>query len=127
MKKIIPLFFILNILCGLITLINYAFLYKYSSMSIPTLIIFIIFYITSFITYFKKKESINNLDLIITTIYIIFMAIILVFSILYQNNNGETYNMMYFTKFLLIPHILYIIINLVKSDNTLDNKKENKR
>lgn len=126
MKKIIPLFFILNILCGLATLINYELLYKYSSMSIPIIILFIIFYITSIIIYFKKKEDINNLDLIITTIYIIFMAIILVFSILYQNNNGETYNMMYFTKFLLIPHILYIIINLIKTPNTLDNKK-NKR
>lgn len=114
MKKIIPLFYILNIICGLVTLINYEFLYKYNSFSIPTLIIFLIFYSISIFIYIKNKKNIDNLDLIITSIYIIFIGIILTFSIIYQSNNVETYNMMYFTKFLILPHITYIIYNIIK-------------
>lgn len=114
MKKIIPLFFIINILCGLLTLINYECLYNYNSLSILTIIIFLIFYGISLFIYFKNKKDINNLDLIITSIYIVFMGITLIFSIIYQDNNEETYNMMYFTKFLLLPHITYIIYSLLK-------------
>lgn len=114
MKKIIPLFFILNILCGLATLINYEILYKFNSYSILTIIVFLIFYGISIFIYFKNKNEISNIDLIITSIYIIFAGFILIFSIIYQNNNEETYNMMYFTKFLILPHITYIIYSLLK-------------
>lgn len=115
MKKIIPIFYILNILCGLLSIINYELLYKYSDTSILILIGFIIFYIVSLIIYFKNKNEISNLDLVVTSIYILFMAGVLVFSILYQNSNSENYNMMYFTKFLLLPHLIYIIFNLIKT------------
>lgn len=114
MKKIIPLFYVLNILCGLLSIINYELLYKYTSTSILILIGFIIFYIVALVIYFKNKNEISNLDLVVTSIYIIFMGCLLVFSILYQNGNSENYNMMYFTKFLLLPHLIYIIFNLIK-------------
>lgn len=114
MKKIIPIFYILNILCGLTTIINYEILYKFNSSSIPLLVGFLIFYIIAIILYFKNKNEISKLDFIVTSIYIIFIATVLLFSILYQNNHGENYNMMYFTKLLLMPHILYIIYNLIK-------------
>ena len=114
MKKIIPIFYILNILCGLSSIINYELFYRYNDTSIPILIGFIIFYIVALIIYFKNKNEISNLDLIVTSMYIVFMSGVLVFSILYQNSNSENYNMMYFTKFLLLPHITYIIFNLIK-------------
>lgn len=115
MRKIIPLFYILNILCGFISLINYEMLYKYSCVSIPILVGFFLFYILAIIIYFKNKNEIGNLDIIVTSTYIIFMGIVLTFSIIYQNSHSETYNMMYFTKFLLVPHLLYIIFNLIKT------------
>lgn len=115
MKRIIPLFYILNILCGFISLINYEILYKYTSVSIPILVGFVFFYVVAIIMYFKNKKEISSLDIIVTSIYIIFMGMVLIFSIIYQNNNSETYNMMYFTKFLLIPHLLYILFNTIKT------------
>ncbi len=115
MKKIISLFFILNIICGFLSLINYEILYNFTSTSILVLLLFVIFYGLAIIIYIKNKSEISSIDLVVTSLYIIFIGIVLVFSILYQNKNGNTYNMMYFTKFLLIPHITYIIFNLIKT------------
>lgn len=114
MKRIMPIFYILNVLCGFLTIINYEIFYKYSDVSIIIVIGFLLFYIASLLIYFKNKRDVSTLDIVVTSIYILFVGSILLFSILYQNNNGENYNMMYFTKFLLAPHLTYIIFNLIK-------------
>ena len=66
MKKIIPIFYILNILCGLITIANYELLYKFNESSILILFIFVIFYIASLILYFKNRNEISRVDLVVT-------------------------------------------------------------
>ena len=40
---------------------------------------------------------------------------ILLFSTIYQINNPETFNLMYYSKYLIIPHLLIIINSNIKT------------
>lgn len=115
MKKIYNVFFCLNILCGIIMLINYEFIFNYSRISLPITIGFIFVYAIFLFLYFKRDNNIGRLEITTTSIYILFLLIILLFSIIYQTNNSYTYNMLYFTKILILPHFIYIIFNCLKN------------
>lgn len=114
MKKTYTLLYLLNILAGICLVINYLFVFNNTSISPLIFIIILLFYIASIIYYFKRKKEVSYLDVIITTIYVLFITIVFIFSINYQANNPETFNMMYFSRLLILPHVIYIIYNLIK-------------
>lgn len=115
MKKINIVLFLINILCGLLIFSNYFFIFNFSNISIPLALVISIFYLIVSIIFIKQNKKLEKIDIITNSIYYIFLIFMLIFSIIYQANNNETFNMMYFTKFLIIPHLLLIFINLVKS------------
>ena len=114
MKKIYNIFYILNIICGLLIFINYFYVFNYNNLSIILTILLLMFYIFSTIRYFKIKENIKKIDIIIFGIYIIFFISMLIFSVIYQINNPDTFNLMYYSKYLIIPHILVIMNSIIK-------------
>lgn len=116
MKKLYHLFFILNILCSISIFINILFLAGYSSLSIPLMIGVIIFYLGILIIYFKKNVIIEKNDLILLSIYALFLIGYIIYIIIFQSSNGRTYNMLYFSKLLLLPSILYSLYNLFEKD-----------
>lgn len=115
MKKLYHLFFILNILCSLMTFVNILFLSDYSELSIPLMIGVAIFYITMLVIYFKNIESVDK-DILTLSIFAIFLIIYIVFMIHYQGNNSRTYNMLYFSKLIILPSIVYTLYNVLKRD-----------
>ena len=115
MKKINIVLFLINILCGLLIFSNYFFIFNFSNISIPLALVISIFYLIVSIIFIKQNKKLEKIDIITNSIYYIFLIFMLIFSVIYQANNNETFNMMYFTKFLIIPHLLLIFINLVKS------------
>lgn len=113
MRKIYLSVNIINIICGLLLFINCYFVFDYNNLSILFLIGLLLFYITAIIVMIKRKKDFTNLDIFVTSIYFIFFIIIFIFSIIMQNNNQETFNMMYYTKIIFIPHIIYVFYNLI--------------
>ena len=115
MKKIYNIFYIINIICGLLIFINYFYIFNYNDLSILLTIALSAFYIFSTISFFKSKNEIDKIDVISAIIYIIFLTFILIFSVIYQINNPETFNLMYYSKYLIIPHLLIIINSNIKT------------
>ena len=110
-KKVYNLFYILNILCAIMLLINYLFIYNYSSINIFIFSIFLLFYIISLIIFFKNKKEYFKIDFIMLIIYIIFMIGLFISSIIIQNLFPLSYAILDFTRLMLIPHIIFIIYN----------------
>lgn len=115
-KKVYNLFFILNILCSISIFVNILFLSSSSDLSIISMIGVIIFYIGIIYLYFKNDRDICNRDIIFLSIFSIFLIIYIIFMLFFQSNNSRTYNMLYFSKLLLFPSIIYSLYNLFLSD-----------
>lgn len=116
MKKVYHIFFILNILFSISIIVNILFLASYNTYSIPIMIGVIIFYLGIIITYFKKNIDIKREDFIVLSLYAIFLIFYIVYIINYQSNNSTTYNMLYFSKIILLPSLIYSIYNLFERD-----------
>lgn len=114
MKKIYNVFFFLNIISGILIMINYLFIFNYKDSSIPLFCILILFYIVASILYIKNKSTPNYLEYIITSIYIIYSIFIFIFSAIYQSNNSLIFSIMYYIKYLIIPNIIYVVYNIIK-------------
>lgn len=115
MKKIYNIFYIINIICGLLIFINYFYIFYYNNLSILLTILLLIFYVISITKYLKINQEIQLIDIVFLIIYIVFLMFILIFSTIYQINNPETFNLMYYSKYLIIPHILIIINSNIKT------------
>lgn len=115
MKKIYNIFYIINIICGLLIFINYFYIFNYNDLSILLTILLLMFYTISTIRYFKLNQEIQLIDVVFLIIYILFLMFILLFSTIYQINNPETFNLMYYSKYLIIPHLLIIINSNIKT------------
>ena len=115
MKKINIVLILINILCGLLIFSNYFFIFNFSNISIPLALVISIFYLIVSIIFIKQNKKLEKIDIITNSIYYIFLIFMLIFSVIYQANNNETFNMMYFTKFLIIPHLIMILYNIKKT------------
>lgn len=112
MKKLSFLLYVFNILFGLILFINCYFIYNYSSINVVMFIALVIFEISTLILYIKSKRKYEVIDYIVNTGYYLFLIMYLIFMMFYQQNYDFNYNMMYFSKYLFIPHFLFSLFNL---------------
>lgn len=69
-------------------------------------------FITMTICIIRRKKSIELIDLITISIYMIFIISMFIFSIVFQTANTKTFSMIYFSEFLIIPNILINVYNL---------------
>lgn len=110
MKRLSYLFIFINILFGIILSVDYLFIFKDANvLSIIGFVSLLVIYLIYLIYYFKKKKSFIRKDYIISSVYYLFLILYFVFSIKFQNNNQETFSMMYYTKMIFIPHFLYLL------------------
>lgn len=73
-----------------------------------------IIFLTFIVAIIKRKRSIEMIDLINLSIYMIFVISLFIFSIVFQTTNTKTFSMVYFSEFLILPNILFNIYNLFK-------------
>lgn len=112
MKKLNFLLYVFNFLFGLILFINCYFMYNYSSSSIILFILLIMFELLTLVLYVRNNKKYELTDYIVNTVYYLFLILYMVFMMFYQRSYDFNYNMMYFSKYLFIPHILYSLYNL---------------
>lgn len=114
MKKGFTALFLLNIILGIMIFVSYNFIFSgISSESIILFIGLILIYIISIVIYFKRKKEITLYDMIISSIYYLFLIVYFVFSIKYQNNNSDTFNMMYLSSLINVLHFIYLIFGVI--------------
>lgn len=115
MRKAYNFIYIVNLLCGFLLFYNFLFVYEtIPNFKIPILIIAFVFYLVADILYFRKKFVINKIDLIITGIYITTCILVFIYSVIYQSGMYDIFSMVYFNTLLLVPHILYIVYNILR-------------
>ncbi len=107
MKKLYFALLILNNIAATILIGTY-------SNNIILLIPFALLFLILSITIIKRKKSIEIIDLINLSIYMIFVISLFIFSIIFQTSNPEMFSMMYFSKFLILPNVLFNLFNLFK-------------
>lgn len=114
MKKGFTALFLLNIILGIMIYVSYNFILSgISSESIILFIGLILIYIISIVIYFKRKKEITLYDMIISSIYYLFLIVYFVFSIKYQNSNSDTFNMMYLSSLINVLHFIYLIFGVI--------------
>ena len=115
MRKTYNFIYLINMICGFLLLFNFLFVYE-SISNYKELILGIsfIFYLLSDILYFRKKRLIEKIDIIITTVYIITIVTVFMFSVYYQMVVPNIFSLVYFNLLLIIPHILYIVYNVLR-------------
>lgn len=116
MKRISIILHLLNILIGIMIYSNYFFVFNYNSYSIPLFIPILIFYIVMSIIYFKNNNTFDKTDILFNSIYYLFILSLFIFSMIYQVNNSYTFNLIYFTKFMIIPHIIKEFYDIIKKN-----------
>ena len=105
MKKLYLTLLILNNIASIVLIIMF-------SNSIILDVLFTILFIIMTILIIKRKRSIDLIDLITLSIYMIFVISMFIFSIVFQTSNTKTFSMIYFSEFLIIPNLLVNIYNL---------------
>ena len=115
MKKMYNFLYLINIICGFFLLYNYLYVYE-TIHSYRELIMIgsFIFYLLSTVLYFKKMFLIEKVDIAITSIYILIVLAVFSFGLIYQINVSGVFSMVYSNLLLLVPHILYIVYNIVR-------------
>ena len=116
MKKLFSVFYLLNILFSIIIFINILFLAGYSSLSIPIFIGVLLFYIGMLFIYFRNNREVTKSDIFLLSLYALLMMVIIVLMIYYQSNNNRTFNLLYFSKILLVPSLFYILCNIYRDE-----------
>lgn len=117
MKKINIILLLLNILIGIMIFCNYFFIFNFQSYSIPLFILLLVFYTIMLLLYFKTDKKMKVVDIIFSSLYYLFIISIFIFSMIYQVNNYNTFNLLYFTKYMVVPHLLYIFYYIIKTHN----------
>ena len=115
MRKTYNLIYLINIICGFLLLYNFLFVYE--SINTNKELIFslaFIFYVIADVLYFRKKRLVEKIDIIITTVYIITVIAVFMFSVYYQIVVPNVFSMVYFNSLLIIPHVLYIVYNVLR-------------
>lgn len=116
MRKIYNFIYLINLIVGFLLFYNFLFVYEtIEKYNLLVLIIAFVFYLIADILYFRVDRLIDKIDLINTSIYIITMILIFIFSVYYQINVPYVFSMVYFNVFLLIPHIIYIVYNVLRN------------
>ncbi|MBO5476095.1 MAG: hypothetical protein J5982_06325 [Bacilli bacterium] len=105
MKKLYLTLLILNNIASIVLIIMF-------SNSLILDILFTILFIIMTILIIKRKKSVDLIDLITLSIYMIFVISMFIFSIVFQTSNTKTFSMVYFSEFLIIPNLLVNIYNL---------------
>ena len=115
MKKINVILYLLNILIGIMIFTNYFFIFNPNKYSIILFILLMLFYIVILFLYFKSKKEMDKTDIIFNSLFYIFMITLFIFSMIYQVNNNLTYNLIYFTKYMIIPHLIKVFYDILKA------------
>ena len=105
MKKLYLTLLLLNNIASIVLIIMF-------SNSLILDVLFTILFIIMAILIIKRKKSIDLIDLITLSIYMIFVISMFIFSIVFQTSNTKTFSMVYFSEFLIIPNLLVNIYNL---------------
>lgn len=105
MKKLYLTLLLLNNIASIVLIIMF-------SNSLILDVLFTIVFIIMAILIIKRKKSIDLIDLITLSIYMIFVISMFIFSIVFQTSNTKTFSMIYFSEFLIIPNLLVNIYNL---------------
>lgn len=114
MKKIYLLLIILNNIASLLLITNHLS----TGLNIFFIIGIAILYLSLTIAIIKRTRIIAKLDIISVSLYMLFVIFMLLFSIIYQNNNFYNFSMLYFSGILFVPSLIFNIYNL------FNNKKE---
>ena len=115
MRKMYNFLYLVNIICGFFLLYNYLYVYEtiHSYREIILIGSFILYLIAT-ILFYRKIFVIEKIDLAITSIYIATVLIVFISSLIYQMNVPDVFSMVYLNLLLLVPHILYIIYNIIR-------------
>ena len=116
MRKAYNLLFLVNLVLGFLLFYNFLFVYEtIKEYNLVVLIIAFIFYLIVDILYFRVDRLIEKIDLINTSIYLIIVVLMFIFSVYYQMNIPGVFSMVYFNTLLLIPHVIYIVYNVLRN------------
>ncbi len=110
MKKLLYLADIFNLFFGILLYVNTYIIYEVNLNILLSFIGIIIFEVSMLISYLNRFKVISFIDYFINAVYFIFIISYLFFILIYQNNNMEVLSLVYYSKFLFIPHFLYAII-----------------
>ena len=111
MKKIYNILVICNALLGLILLVfNYGIIKD--GLFILLFLLLISFYTYNTIKCIMNKKSLVRYDIVITSIYFIFINIFFVLSIVIQGSNPSMFTLLYHSRFLIVPSIIYSLYNI---------------
>jgi hypothetical protein len=115
MRKTYNFIYLINIICGFLLFFNFLYVYetidKYNDLIFALVFIF---YVVADILFFRKRFIIEKIDLTITTIYILTCLSIFIYSVYYQMMMPYVFSMVYFNLLLIIPHVLYIVYNVLR-------------
>ncbi len=114
MKKLFLLTNVLNLFIGIILFINTYIIYEVNINIVLTFIGIIIFEVTMFVSYVYGNKKIYFVDYLINSLYYIFIIGYISFMLYYQSNNIEVLSLVYYSRFLFIPHFIYAVIMNVK-------------
>jgi hypothetical protein len=116
MRKTYNLVFLINLIVGFLLFYNFLFVYEtVDKYNLLILIIAFVFYLIADILYFRVDRLIDRIDIINTIIYIVTILLIFAFSVYYQMIMPDVFSMVYFNTLLIIPHVLYIVYNVLRN------------
>ena len=111
-KRIYYLAYIINIIGGLFFIINNYLINGFNMEAIIVLVIVGIINLLLVVCFFKKRHSVNKLDLIFMWCYIAYIITFLLLSLMYQRSHFNTYNLMYFKNYMFVPYLVFLIEGL---------------
>ena len=115
MRKMFSFLYLVNIISGFFLLYNYLYVYEtIHSYRELIMVVSFIFYLAATILYFRKTMEIEKVDIAITAVLIATCLTVFIFSLIYQMNVTGVFSMVYLNMMLLIPHILYIVYNIIR-------------
>lgn len=107
MKKLYLILLLLNNIAAIILISTFS-----SNLILSILAAIVLIALT--ITIIKRKKLIETIDYITLSTYMLYVISLFIFSIIFQTSNPETFNMMYYSKCLILPNIIFNLFNLLK-------------
>lgn len=108
MTKVYNIFYVLNILLGLLLMLMYVIMIP-NMLTISLLVIASVVGVYALYKFKKNHYKPQFIDYLFVSIYIVFIITILLVAIIYQRLNTNVFSIPYFSSMLFIPYILMIL------------------